>query len=156
MRQTPTPRIPKTPQPPPALSLQRPTLGLGIPLNIQDTETPPPTSPPPFPTAPPPRTHTHLIVIDSIFVPLCGAVASDEDTYTELRRCTHCTLHRIYRSGTCGLIMSSVQWVSLDTAGHGRLGWDRVSADKTSSGWAIQARLQASPSVDQGVPGPMG
>jgi len=142
-----------SPHPPAALSLQHPTLGLGIPLNIQDAQTPPPSYNPPCPHPPPPHTHTHLIVIDSVFVPLCGAVASDEDTYTELRRCAHCTLHRNYRSATCGRIMSSVQWVSLDTAGHGRMtGWTKVCADRTHSGWAIQARLQASPSVDQGVP----
>lgn len=76
-------------------------MGLGIPLNIQNIQTPPPTSSDslfPFPSNP--CTHTHLIVIDSVFVPLCGAVASDEDTYTEPRHCTHCTLCRNYRSAT--------------------------------------------------------
>lgn len=50
------------------------------PLNIQDTQTPPPitTDLPPTPHF---SAHTHLIVIDSVFVPLCIAVASDEDTY---------------------------------------------------------------------------
>lgn len=87
--------------PPPAISLRCPTLDLGIPLNIQNIQTPPPTSSDslfPFPSNP--CTHTHLIVIDSVFVPLCRAVASDEDTYTEPRHCTHCTLCRNYRSAT--------------------------------------------------------
>lgn len=104
----PTPTPPQTqPHPPPALSLQRPTLGLGIPLNIQDTQAPPPTSSDPLTPFPfTPCTHTHLIVIDSVFVPLCGAVASDEDTYTELRRCAHCTLHRNHRSATSCTVLS--------------------------------------------------
>lgn len=127
MRHTPTPHCPKGPHPPPALSLQRPTLGLGIPLNIQDTQTPPPTFSdplPPFPSTPP-RTHTHLIVIDSVFVPLCVAVASDEDTYTELRRCAHCTPHRNYRSATSciGRLMTRSRAVGLgecNQPGHGR------------------------------------
>lgn len=50
---------------------------------------PPPL--PPSPQSPAPQhthtlTHTHPFVIDSVFVPLCIAVASDEDTYTEQRR----------------------------------------------------------------------
>lgn len=65
--------------PPLVLSLWRPTSDLCIPLEHSGQTNSSPNHhrfpPPPF------FAHTHLIVIDSVFVPLCIAVASDEDTY---------------------------------------------------------------------------
>lgn len=145
MRQTPsTPRIPKLHPHPLPLAFSDPHWDLASPWTFKTHRLL--LQPPPAPSPPPPCTHTHLIVIDSVFVPLCEAVASDEDTYTELRRCTHCTLRK--KLQVCNL-WSDRELHAVGESGHSREWQDGMGQGvcriRNISGWAIQARL------DQGV-----
>lgn len=125
--------------PPPVLSLWRPTLDLRIPLKHSGHTDPPPTN---LPSPPPPLSaHTHLIVIDSVFVPLCIAVASDEDTYCGTALIVYCT-------ETTGLppvalsLHSQLYTLGLGKCREHTIGWDgTMYADRVHLSQTVHTRL---------------